>query len=106
VTDYLARGSLAQLIHSEHSLAFDLRMQMCRDVASGMAWLHAQKPVGALPPIASLSSQLILNQVIVHRDLYVCVCVCHAGRMFLLTCSCLQEARKLSGVRKLQSGCL
>lgn len=44
VMDYLPRGSLAQLLHSAEPLALDLRMRMCRDVAAGMAWLHAHKP--------------------------------------------------------------
>ena len=44
VMDYKPRGSLGQLLHSSLPLSLDLRMRMCRDIAAGMAWLHAHKP--------------------------------------------------------------
>jgi hypothetical protein len=44
VTDYMPRGSLASVIHSSEPLSFVQKMRFGRDIVSGLAWLHGQKP--------------------------------------------------------------
>ena len=44
VTDYLPRGSLASVLHSPEPLSFGQKMRFARDIVSGLAWLHGQRP--------------------------------------------------------------
>ena len=44
VTEYAVRGSLESVLHSSTPLTFSRKMHFARNVASGLAWLHGQKP--------------------------------------------------------------
>ena len=44
IIEYMPRGSLYDVIHSELQLPWALRMRMLKDICCGMAYLHSAKP--------------------------------------------------------------
>jgi serine/threonine protein kinase len=70
----MGRGSLFDLLHDEKfALGWDLRVSICRDVSSGMNFLHT-----TTPPV-------------LHRDLKVCVVVFYCFQLLLFSCNVLFE---------------
>ena len=44
ITQFMHRGSLEKILHSDVPLSIRSRMKICKDIAMGMNWLHNQKP--------------------------------------------------------------
>lgn len=71
ITEYIANGDLQTLLDNKSiELSMCKRMQMARDVAHGMNWLHLQKP--AIVHQDLKTSNLLVNE-------YYCVKICDFG---------------------------